>query len=182
VIQIQSFFQFIPDWYRESDVRRLVAIYYWQLHSILREYPCLSPYLKRCVHCDILFFTDPRNIDRNDLGCPFGCRQSYRKLSAARRVKAYYKSKEGKRKKSRLNNASYQTRCASSKKISHSESVEGQPDKSLIIYIQLLVSIIEGRRVSLAAINSLLKDFRQHSIDIGERIGYRCSDTASRPP
>ncbi|MEI6314726.1 MAG: hypothetical protein WCO89_07655, partial [Syntrophus sp. (in: bacteria)] len=138
------------------------------------------PYLKRCVHCGILFFTDPRNINRQDLGCPFGCRRNYRKAMSAGRVKAYYQSEDGRRKKSWLNNASYQRRCSATYK--NSEAAGIPPDKSLIIYIQILVTIIEGRRVSLAAINSLLQDFRQHSIDIWKRIGYRCSYTASRPP
>jgi hypothetical protein len=147
---------------------------------VLREHPCLRPHLKRCVHCGIRFISDPRNIARSDLGCPFGCRQSHRKVISARRVKAYYQSKEGRRKKSLLNNASYQRRCSAPHK--NSEAAVIPPDKSLIIYIQLLVSIIDGRRVSLAAISSLLQDFRQHSIDIRKRIGYRYSYTANRPP
>jgi len=182
VIQIQGFFQFVPAWYREGEVRELVALYYWNLRSVLKEHPRLRPYVKKCIHCDILFFTDPRNINRNDLGCPFGCRQSYRKISAARRVKAYYQTKDGKRKKSRLNNASYQSRCASLKKIMHGQCVDGQSDKSLLIYLRVLISMIEARRVALEEIISMLKDFRQHSIDIRERIGYRYFYTASRSP
>jgi len=99
---------------------------------------------------------------------------------SARRVKAYYqKSKDGRR-KSWLNNASYQRRCSATHK--NSEAVDVPPNKSLMIYLQLLVSIIEGRRVSLGEINLLVKDFRQPSMDLGERIGYRYSYTASRPP
>ena len=99
---------------------------------------------------------------------------------SARRVKAYYQSKDGRRKKSWLNNASYQRRCSATHK--NSEAVDVPPNKSLMIYLQLLVSIIEGRRVSLGEINLLVKDFRQPSMDLGERIGYRYSYTASRPP
>ena len=149
---------------------------------MLKEHPCLRPYLKKCSHCCILFFTDPRNIGRNDLGCPFGCRQSYRKISAARRVKAYYQTKYGKGKKSRLNNASYQRGYASLKKTMISECVDGQPDKSLLLHIQVVIRIVEARRVALEEIISMLKDFRQHSIDLRERFGYRYSYTASRSP
>lgn len=154
---------------------------------MLKEHPCLRPYLKKCSHCCILFFTHPRNIDRDDLGCPFGCRQSYRKISAASRVKEYYQTKEGKRKKSRLNNASYQMRCGSSNETKQNKSVDdlpsgGLPHKSLLIYLRMLLGIIEERRVALEEVISMLKDFRQHSIDLGERFGYRYSYTASRPP
>jgi hypothetical protein len=154
---------------------------------VLKKHPCLRPYLKKCVHCGILFLTDPRNIGRNDLGCPFGCRQSYRKNSAARRVKEYYQTKKGKRRKSWLNNASYQKRCGSSKETRHNKSVDdlppgGLPHKSLLIYLRMLLSIIEERRVALEEIISLLKEFRQRSIDKGEKFGYRYSYTANRPP
>jgi hypothetical protein len=98
------------------------------------------------------------------------------------RAKAYYQTKAGKRKKGRLNNASYQARCTSSKKISHSESVDSQPNKFLLFYLRALISTIEARRVSLEEIISMLKDFRQHSIDLRERFEYWYSYTASRPP
>ena len=79
-------------------------------------------------------------------------------------------------------------RCGSSKETRHNKSVDdlppvgGLPHKSLLIYLRMLLSIIEERRVALEEIISLLKDFRQRSIDKGERFGYRYSYTANRSP
>jgi hypothetical protein len=64
----------------------------------------------------------------------------------------------------------------------HGKCAAGQSDKSLLIYLRVLISMIEARRVALEEIISMLKDFRQHSIDIRERIGYRYFYTASRSP
>jgi hypothetical protein len=78
-------------------------------------------------------------------------------------------------------------RCGSSEETRHNKSIDdqppgGQPDKFMLIYLRMLLSIIEERRVALEEIKSVLKDFRQHSIDLKERFGYRYSHMASRPP
>lgn len=63
----------------------------------------MRPCLKRCKHCRIYFITDPRNRSRNDLGCPFGCRDAHRKASSNKRSSQYYQTDEGKQKKKQLN-------------------------------------------------------------------------------
>ena len=69
----------------------------------------------RCRHCGIRFFTDPRNAHRENLGCPFGCRDHLRKQLANRRSVKYYGTVEGKRRK-KLRNAQRNLRvdCAAS--------------------------------------------------------------------
>jgi hypothetical protein len=57
-----------------------------------------------CCHCGIRFLTDPRNAERRNLRCPFGCREQHRKQSANRRSARYYRTAEGRRKK-KLHNA-----------------------------------------------------------------------------
>lgn len=57
----------------------------------------------RCADCEIRFLTDPRNAGREDLRCPFGCREHYRRQRASERSTAYYQTAAGKRKKKRLN-------------------------------------------------------------------------------
>jgi len=57
----------------------------------------------RCCHCGIRFFTHPRNADRQDLRCPFGCRQTRRKQRSNERSKALYRTEAGREKKRLLN-------------------------------------------------------------------------------
>ena len=97
-----TFFQFICGWYRKKEVRGIVARYYWVIRLVLKEKPHLRKCLDRCRHCHILFFTHPRNAGRSDLGCPFGCRQAYRRKSSIHRSTEYYRTKEGKQKKKYL--------------------------------------------------------------------------------
>ncbi len=81
----------------------MVAQYYWVVRCVAKEKPHLRKCLTRCRHCHILFFTHPRNAGRNDLGCPFGCRQAHRRKSSIHRSTEYYQSEEGKQKKKYLN-------------------------------------------------------------------------------
>ena len=46
------------------------------------------------------------------LGCPFGCRQAHRREGEIKRSREYYRSKEGKIKKSYLNARRKQNRTA----------------------------------------------------------------------
>jgi hypothetical protein len=65
--------------------------------------PRLRQCLVRCRHCGIFFLTDPCNGGRENLGCPFGCREAHRRRQSTIRSGAYYREPEGKRKKSDLN-------------------------------------------------------------------------------
>jgi len=56
-----------------------------------------------CCHCGIRFFTHPRNAGRQDLRCPFGCRQTRRKQRSNERSKTHYRTEAGKEKKRLLN-------------------------------------------------------------------------------
>lgn len=56
-----------------------------------------------CRDCGIRFLTHPRNAGRQDLRCPFGCRQHHRRQGGCQRSTAYYQTAAGKRKKKRLN-------------------------------------------------------------------------------
>jgi hypothetical protein len=57
----------------------------------------------RCCHCGIRFFTHPRNAGRQNLRCPFGCRQHHRRHRANERSRQHYRTAEGRRNKKRLN-------------------------------------------------------------------------------
>lgn len=173
IIKIQEHFQFEPGWYRGDEVRNLMLQYYFVLRSVLRANPCLRRCLTRCRHCGIFFLTHPCNAGRRDLGCPFGCRDARRKLGSAKRSMEYYSTPEGKFKK-KLQNGK---RCRTKTEAAVNES--GQAGKNLVLpepvlcYLRMVVSLIEGRRVSAAEILEVLsRILRQHSIGRRRRIDY----------
>jgi hypothetical protein len=103
LLRIQGQFEFQPEWYRVGEVRDLVFVYYFVLRFVCSTKPHLRRCLKRCRHCRIFFFTHPRNKGRDDLGCPFGCREAHRKKCSTERSMRYYRTPAGKEKKRRLN-------------------------------------------------------------------------------
>lgn len=144
--------------------------YYWLLRSVLRAKPHLRACLTRCRHCGIFFLTHPRNARRRNLRCPFGCRVAHRKRAAAQRSAAYYRGAEGKRKKSALNQ-----RRRSKESIHRSQTPQGEVPASkppvvranpvIIEHVRMVVSLIEGRRVSRRAVLQMVaKNKRQHTM------------------
>lgn len=145
------------------------------LRSVLREDNNLRVCLKRCPHCGILFLTHPRNARRNDIGCPFGCRQATRKEKSKKRSAEYYRNPEGKRKKQALN----ARRNGRGKKSMIVDCV----DKSTIMHVQMVTGLIEERPVALEEIYQML-DYvlRQHSIDNIKKRRYQCKYWEKIPP
>jgi hypothetical protein len=132
-----------------------------KLRCVLREHPQLKPCLKRCRHCDIVFLTDFRNAGRHDIDCPFGCRNAHRKKRSTQRSTAYYQTAEGKFKKKQLN-----------ARRKGQGIREPNVDRTLIVHLRVVTSLIEGRSVALAEIVAMIKRIlRQHSLDKwGKRI------------
>ncbi len=189
IIEIQPFFQFTPDWYGKGDIRDIVLHYYYVLRSVLREKPHLRKCLKRCRHCRIYFLTHPRNEKREDLGCPFGCREAYRKEASKQRSIEYYRSYAGKIKKSFLNaRRSKKGQSADSPEISSNEKTyyevgERVIDEETIDYLQTVTGLIEEREVSKEEILSMLKErVRQLSIVKKKKIDYIFKYHLSQPP
>jgi hypothetical protein len=150
--------------------------------------------LTRCKHCRIFFLTHPRNAGRNDLRCPFGCRQAHRKESSNKRSSEYYQSEEGKKKKKahnrrrRLQVEPDQVEPDNgSDDLINDESTGQQEevvrDKVTLSYIQMLVSLIEGHLVSLDEVLKMVhKIMRQHSIGKRRRFVYAFTYPSSKPP
>jgi len=69
----------------------------------LRDRPDLASCAAHCRHCGIRFLTHPRNANRCNLHCPFGCREHRRRQQANERSKKHYRTERGFRKKKRLN-------------------------------------------------------------------------------
>jgi hypothetical protein len=136
--------------------------------------------VKRCRHCQIPFITHPRNAGRNDLRCPFGCRQAHRKKQSIKRSTEYYRSSAGKIKKKAINDRRKKTNC------SHLqiESTDDCPiDWTALGHIQVLTSMIEGRWISLKDILAMVRNLlRQHSIDFGPKTHYMWAYLSKQPP
>jgi hypothetical protein len=160
-----------------------VVQYYLLLRSIIKEKSHLRKCLKRCRHCRILFFTHPRNAGRNNLGCPFGCREEHRRVESIKRSIEYYQSSEGKKKKRYLNGR----RTAPVEEEIEDETVndnrETEVAPSTLLHIQLATSLIEGRSVGLKEVMVMVdRILRQHSIGKGKKILYLCSSRHGTPP
>lgn len=96
-------FSFREDWHQEGRADPLIRQYQLTLDAILRKRADLQDCAVRCCHCKIRFLTHPRNAGRQDLRCPFGCRQHHRRQSANERSRDHYRTDSAKRKKKRLN-------------------------------------------------------------------------------
>ena len=153
--------------------------YYAQIRSLLRERPDLRPYLKRCRHCRIFFFTDPRNAGRDDLRCGFGCREAHRRTRSTQRSVEFHR--QHKEKKRALNRRRY---LLSAKTSSPSLGVRqprwggaGAPSYErptpILRHVRVIVSLIEGRHVGLNEIVAMLaKKGRQHRMARRRRRAY----------
>lgn len=146
------------------------------MRSVLRAKPCLRPCLTRCRHCRIFFLTHPRNAGRSDLGCPFGCRDAHRKQSSTRRSGEYYGTEAGKFKKKIQNG-----KRGNGGRPNTSQAETGREvvpdgcrfDASMVGYVRMVTSLIEGRRVSRDEILQMLaRAVRQHSMARRRRIDY----------
>ncbi len=164
-------------------MRGLVARYYLVLRSVLNEKPHLKTCLTRCKHCSILFLTHPRNAGRNDLGCPFGCREAHRRKKAIERSTAYYRDEEGRGKKQELNKNRSKKNCSPESKQEEPIDDVCDVDPGIVNHVRLVTSLIEGRNVSLDEIYRMLNSrMRQHSIDSAEKSFYGDLGFQKTPP
>lgn len=164
-------------------VAALVLAYYVVLRSVLRLKPWLRKCLARCRHCGIFFLTDRRNAGRRDLGCPFGCREAHRKRQSTQRSVAYYREPEGKVKKQALNARRRKTPASPP---AAPPSVQPAPwpwPQTILEYVRVLVSLIEGRRVELSEVVEMLqRAVRQHRMVRTRRIDQGVAWLHEQPP
>lgn len=188
IIKIQKYFQFGPGWYRrQGEIRDLVLQYYFALRSVLRAKPCLRQCLTRCRHCRIFFLTHPSNSGRQDLRCPFGCRDEHRNRHSRKRSTEYYRTVEGKFKK-RMQN-SKRTKVAAKESLpGQGKAAAFEPHETsfnvhMVDYLRMAIGLIEGRPVSTAEILVMLsRAMRQHSLVRGHRMDYILRHLNERAP
>ena len=152
------------------------------LRSALRSHPHLRRCLKRCKHCHIFFLTHPRNADREDLRCPFGCKEAHRKRCSTQRSVAYYDTKGGKFKKS-VQNGKRRLQGREPDPEKNPDAAEGKWNAPIVEHVRIVTSLIEEREVSLDEILKMLsKVLRQHSIGRRKRIDYIVKYLNKNPP
>jgi len=150
---------------------------------VLKEKPHLQKCLTHCRHCQILFFTHPRNAGRSDLGYPFGCRQAHRTKNEIQRSIEYYRSKEGKIKKKYLNARRNGRMVESNPDEKPPEVGEIEVDQTTVFHIQMVTGLIQGRAVSLKEVIGLIdKVLRQLSIDVDAKLAYAWPCQQKTPP
>ena len=171
-----------PDWHRRGEVRALVQEYHVLLRLALRARPHLSGCLARCRDCGIFFPTHPRNAGRRDLRCPFGCRQAHGKHCSTQRSVAYYRTEQGRFKKS-MNNQKRKRRQSGAAGPNRPDR-EGMAaearryDEAMVEHVRMVTGLIEGRKVSRQEVLEMLarEEKRQHSIGGSEKTGYGARD------
>jgi hypothetical protein len=126
---------------------------------------------------------------RKDLGCPFGCSEAHRGQESTRRSAAYYRTKEGRKKKRDLN----QRRPAACRSPAPAPAAipKNAPDPAgsgpwpepLVDHVRLVVSWIERRPVRRAEILQLMtKVLRQQGMGRRRRIDHTVAWLHEHPP
>jgi len=142
--------------------------------------------LARCRHCRIFFLTALSNRGRNDLSCPFGCREAHHKKQSHQRSQAYYRTEEGRRKKRELNRkrSLLSARAVALKKTSGATISPRPPiPPALARHIRLVVSFMEGRWLTGEEMGDLIeKILRQHRLPRPRRIDYAVARLNKGPP
>ena len=124
-----------------------------------------------------MFATSPRNAGREDLGCPCGCRVTQRRKRSNARSAAYYSTDYGRKRKRILN----QQRAFRDRSVSPCLSFK--IDRSLLIYLAWVLSIVEGRRVERAEVQvALMRILRQRSIGERASVAYDAGILLEHPP
>jgi hypothetical protein len=165
-----------------------VLEYYVLLRSVLRAKPHLRACLTRCRHCRVFFLSHPRNAGRQDLRCPFGCREAHRKQASGQRSAAYYGGPKGKRKKSDLNQRRPRKYCAP-------KPATGTPparpprgrrarwNPLMVEHVRMVASLIEGRQVSRRQVLEMLaRVLRQLTIGRRRKIDQTVAWLNEQPP
>lgn len=159
----------------------LVLSYYVVLRSVVRLKPWLRKCRARCRHCGIFFLSHARNAGRNDLGCPFGCREAHRKSQSTRRSVDYYRQAEGKTKKRQLNARRRKTPPPPAAPIPKPARLAWP--RPILEHVRMVTSLIERRRVVLSEIVAMLeRSLRQHRMVRTRRIDQGVAWFNAQPP
>jgi hypothetical protein len=178
-MQVQSFFEFVPDWHSKNEARGIVQEYNRVLDAVLIGHPHLQTCLKQCNHCQIHFLTHPRNAGRKDLRCPFGCRQAHRKAKSTQRSTEYYRNDKEKKKAQNNRRRKEEKPSAVAPGVRDDNCI----DPAVIAHIQVVTSLIEARAVTWKETEEMVRAIlRQHSMGVAGKRCYLNVHQAKSPP
>ena len=166
----------------------MVLEYYLLLRTVLRAKPHLRAGLTRCRHCRIFFLAHPRNRGRQDLRCPFGCREAHRKRASAQRGAEYYRSPEGKQRKRQINQRRPRKYCAPEPPSERPRAPAPQRcpapwSPPMVEHVRMVSSLIEGRRISRRQVVAMLERvLRQHRLARRRKIDHTVAWLNEHPP
>jgi hypothetical protein len=117
--------------------------------------------VKSCSQCHILFITSRCNQHRNDICCPFGCREVRKKLKSNKRSIKYYQDPSGKKKKQVINQK---------RKINEAQGPGNiiSLNQIIVLYLQKIFTLLWQLPQTLYSIDSIYNnidaEMRQHSL------------------
>jgi len=157
--------------------------YYIGMRLALREAPSHKE-RTRCRRCGIFFVTDPRNRNRSDLCCPFGCRQLRIQSLSNERSSEYNRTEIGRNKKKQIN--SRRNKSVSSENPPQSLAppiYDLEKSPPILSYITQVVRVVTGKRYSAGDVWLMLVSIlRQHSLDNWGYCAYFQGAGDFRPP
>jgi hypothetical protein len=154
---------------------------------VLRARPHLRPCLTRCCHCGILFLTHPRNAGREDLGCPFGCREAHRRKASSERSVEYYRTPAGRQKRKALNGKrggkGGMPAVPAAEEAAAAAPGETGVDTTVVEHVRVVLSLVEGFPVSREEVLEVLgRTSRQRRMWQESRTDYVVRRLAGHPP
>ena len=125
-LAVRETFTFLPNWHQTESSNPLVRQYQAALDAMLVTHSHMATCVAICRHCGIRFLSHPRNVNRQDLLCPFGCRDHLRRQASRERSRKFRQSDSARRKK-KLLNAKRSLRV-----VAGAPGVQTQPDHSVV--------------------------------------------------
>jgi hypothetical protein len=197
---VEKVFSFRADWHQDDRAKPLVRQYQIALDALVTAHPHLQRCVTHCVHCGIRFLTHPRNTGRQDLRCPFGCRQHHRQERGTARSSAYYHTPSGRWLKKRLNARRSLGTTVRDHQAPPDAQEEAEPRLELQLegvvlrgltlgrspmlpHVRMIVRLIEGVELNdQQLIHRLRGAMRQHSIAARRRTDYVLHVLHQHPP
>lgn len=149
-----------PNWYKKDPLLRIYLLYLVTIWWLSRHRTDIV--VKSCFQCHILFITSCCNKQRNDICCPFGCRNVRKKCKSNERSIKYYQDPLGKKKKQAIN----QKRKINDQQQQPNNTIS--INQTIILYIHKILTSLWKLTQTLYLIeiiyNSIDEKMRQHSL------------------
>ena len=160
---MRKFYSNEKNWYKSYPAIIIYVIYLSYL-ALADKFDHTS-FVLGCSQCGILFITKNSNYGRDDILCPFGCRQNRQKIKSRERSKRHYKKLDKKNLKKKLNRA----RSEINNHILQERSSSLKMDPFLS-YLKLILSSILKIKIELDEIIDLQGKVRSRGLSFYQRL------------